>query len=52
LRGRSAAHPFNITAITDSSEEFDAEREWSRRFSSALEPYHPSVYVNFLMDGR
>ena len=26
------------------------EREWSRSFWSALQPYHTGVYVNFLMD--
>ncbi len=48
--GRSAGHTFNITAVTHSSEGFDQEREWVRNFWSALEPYHTSVYVNFLME--
>jgi FAD/FMN-containing dehydrogenase/pimeloyl-ACP methyl ester carboxylesterase len=47
---RSAGHTFNCTAITESAEGFDEEREWSRNFWSALEPYQTSVYVNFLMD--
>ena len=35
---------------TETAEGFDAERNWSRTFWSALEPHHTSVYVNFLMD--
>ena len=31
-------------------EGFDEEREWARGLWSALEPYHTSVYVNFLME--
>ena len=50
FNGRGAGHTFNITASTATAEGFDEEREWSRRFWSALEPYHTSVYVNFLMD--
>jgi hypothetical protein len=48
--GRGGAHTFNINATTATSDGFDEEREWSRTFWSALEPYHTSVYVNFLMD--
>jgi hypothetical protein len=48
--GRSAGYTFNITAVTRSGEGFDQEREWVRNFWSALEPYHTSVYVNFLME--
>ena len=48
--GRSAGHTFNITAATETAEGFDEEREWVRNFWSALEPYHTSVYVNFLME--
>ncbi|HEX2740840.1 MAG TPA: FAD-binding oxidoreductase [Rubrobacter sp.] len=48
--GRSAGHTFNITAATETEEGFDEEREWVRDFWSALEPYHTSVYVNFLME--
>jgi hypothetical protein len=47
---RSAGHTFNIAGITESAEGFDEEREWVRNFWSALEPYHTSVYVNFLME--
>jgi FAD/FMN-containing dehydrogenase len=45
---RGAGHAFNITASTESAEGFDEEREWARAFWSALEPFHTSVYVNFL----
>jgi FAD/FMN-containing dehydrogenase len=48
--GRTAGHTFNIGGCTESSEGFDEEREWVRNFWSALEPYHTSVYVNFLGD--
>jgi hypothetical protein len=48
--GRSAGYTFNITAVTATGEGFDQEREWVRNFWSALEPYHTSVYVNFLME--
>jgi FAD/FMN-containing dehydrogenase len=45
---RGAGHAFNITASTETAEGFDEEREWARGFWSALEPFHTSVYVNFL----
>lgn len=48
--GRDAGHTFNITAVTESAEGFDEEREWVRNFWSALEPYHTGAYVNFLME--
>src|SRR6266508_1944432 len=50
FNGRGAGYTLNINATTATSEGFDEEREWSRSFWSALEPYHTSVYVNFLMD--
>ena len=50
FNGRSAGHTFNITAVTPTADGFQEEREWSRNFWSALEPYHTSVYVNFLME--
>lgn len=50
FNGRSAGHTININATTETAEGFDEEREWSRNFWSALEPYHTSVYVNFLME--
>jgi hypothetical protein len=48
--GRSAGHTYNIGGITESAEGFEEERQWARDFWSALEPYHTSVYVNFLME--
>jgi FAD/FMN-containing dehydrogenase len=48
--GRHGGFTFNITAMTESAEGFEAERDWVRGFWSALEPYHTGVYVNFLMD--
>jgi hypothetical protein len=50
FNGRDAGHTFNIAVATETAQGFDAEREWSRTFWSALEPHHTSVYVNFLMD--
>ncbi len=46
--GRKAAFTYNIGASTATSEGFDAEREWVRNLWSALEPWHTTVYVNFL----
>jgi FAD/FMN-containing dehydrogenase len=48
--GRSAGHTININGTTETAEGFDDEREWVQSFWAALEPYHQSVYVNFLMD--
>jgi FAD/FMN-containing dehydrogenase len=50
FNGRTAGHTININATTATQEGFDEERAWSRNFWTALEPYHTSVYVNFLMD--
>jgi FAD/FMN-containing dehydrogenase len=50
FNGRAAGHTININATTESAEGFDEEREWSRNFWSELQPYHTSVYVNFLME--
>ncbi len=50
FNGRGAGHTFNITCSTEGPEGFDRERRWARDFWSALEPFHTSVYVNFLMD--
>ena len=50
FNGRTAGYTFNINAATETAEGFDEEREWVRSFWSALEPYHTSVYVNFLME--
>jgi FAD/FMN-containing dehydrogenase len=50
FNGRGVGHTFNITGMTETSEGFEEEREWVRNLWSALEPWHTSVYVNFLMD--
>lgn len=50
FNGRTAGHTFNISAMTETAEGFDEEKEWVRIFWSALAPYHTSVYVNFLME--
>ena len=34
----------------EGTETFEQEREWVRGFWSALEPWHTTVYVNFLSD--
>jgi FAD/FMN-containing dehydrogenase len=50
FNGRDAGFTFNINGNSKTADGFDAEREWARTYWSALEPYHSSVYVNFLMD--
>jgi FAD/FMN-containing dehydrogenase len=50
FNGRTAGFTYNIGACTETSEGFEAEREWVRSFWSALEPWHEGVYVNFLGD--
>jgi len=50
FNGRSSGHTININATTATREGFDEEREWSKGLWSALQPYHTSVYVNFLME--
>jgi FAD/FMN-containing dehydrogenase len=50
FNGRTAGFTYNIGGCTETSEGFDAEREWVRSFWSALEPWHEGVYVNFLGD--
>jgi len=50
FNGRHAGFTYNITSCTETADGFDAEREWVRNFWSALEPWHTTVYVNFLME--
>ena len=50
FNGRDAGFTFNINGNSRTAAGFEAEREWARTLWSALEPYHTSVYVNFLMD--
>jgi hypothetical protein len=46
--GRNAGFTYNIGCCTETGDGFEAERDWVREFWSALEPWHTSVYVNFL----
>jgi FAD/FMN-containing dehydrogenase len=46
--GRTAAFTYNIGASTADAGGFEEERQWVRDFWAALEPWHTSVYVNFL----
>ncbi|MGH3081926.1 MAG: FAD-binding oxidoreductase [Gaiellaceae bacterium] len=48
--GRHAGFTYNITCSTETADGFDEEREWVRNFWTALEPWHTTVYVNFLME--
>ena len=50
FNGRHTGFTYNILSCTENAEGFDEEREWVRNFWSALEPWHTTVYVNFLMD--
>jgi FAD binding domain/Berberine and berberine like len=50
FNGRAVGHTFNVTCSTENEKGFEQERTWAREFWSALEPFHTSVYVNFLMD--
>ena len=51
FHGRTSGHIFNINATTSRpATAFDAEREWSRTFWTALQPYQRGVTVNFLRE--
>ena len=50
FNGRQAGFTYNIGCATETEEGFADEREWVRSFWSALEPWHTTVYVNFLGD--
>jgi FAD/FMN-containing dehydrogenase len=50
FHGRDAGFAFNINGNSVSADGFEAERQWARDYWAALEPYHTSVYVNFLME--
>jgi hypothetical protein len=50
FHGRGAGFTFNINGNSYSADGFDVEREWARDYWSELQPYHTSVYVNFMMD--
>jgi FAD/FMN-containing dehydrogenase len=50
FNGRQVGYTFNINGNTETADGFDEQREWARGYWTALEPYHQSVYVNFLME--
>ena len=50
FNGRNAGFTYNVGCCTPGEEGFAEEREWVRGLWSALEPYHTTVYVNFLGD--
>jgi hypothetical protein len=50
FNGRHAGFTYNIASCTETEEGFAEEREWVQSFWSALEPWHTTVYVNFLGD--
>lgn len=50
FHGRTAGFTFNINGNSLTEDGFEAERQWARAYWSALEPFHTSVYVNFLME--
>jgi len=50
FNGRGSGHTINITGNAMTPGEFDAERDWVRRFWKELEPHNIGAYVNFLME--
>ena len=50
FNGRNAGFTFNINGNTRTADGFEQERQWARDYWTALEPWHTSVYVNFMMD--
>ncbi|MFD1504673.1 FAD-binding oxidoreductase [Georgenia yuyongxinii] len=48
--GRDSGHTVNINGNAKTPEDFDAERDWARRFSDALAPHAVGAYSNFLME--
>ncbi len=50
FNGRTAGHTFNINGNTMTPDRFEEEREWVRRYWTALQPHQTGVYVNFLME--
>jgi FAD/FMN-containing dehydrogenase len=50
FNGRHAGHTFNINGNSLTADGFDEQRQWARDYWEALEPFHTSVYVNFLME--
>jgi FAD binding domain-containing protein/berberine-like enzyme len=52
FNGRKAGHTFNINGNSTGPDGFEEQRQWARDFWTALEPFHTSVYVNFLGPGE
>lgn len=50
FNGRTAGFTFNINGNSPTADGFEAERRWARDYWTALEPWHTSVYVNFMME--
>ncbi|MEV5962433.1 FAD-binding oxidoreductase [Kribbella sp. NPDC051952] len=48
--GRTSGHTFNFVGATPGPEGFDAQQDWVRESSRAMEPHQSGVYVNFLTD--
>jgi hypothetical protein len=48
--GRQAGFTFNINGNTQTADGFEEQRQWARDYWTALQPWHQSVYVNFLME--
>ena len=48
VRRPQAGFTYNIGCCTETEDGFADERDWVRGFWSALEPWHQTVYVNFL----
>jgi FAD/FMN-containing dehydrogenase len=50
FNGRDAGFTFNINGNSETADGFEEERAWARSYWSALEPFHTSVYTNFMME--
>ena len=50
FNGRQVGFTFNINGNTETADGFEEQRQWARDYWTALEPWHQSVYVNFLME--
>jgi hypothetical protein len=48
--GRTSGHTFNFVGATPGPEGFEAQQDWVRESSRAMEPHQSGVYVNFLTD--
>jgi FAD/FMN-containing dehydrogenase len=48
----AARYVLNITAVCETREQYDADREWVRNYWTALAPHAPNIgsYVNFMSE--